>query len=103
MEACLEISHERCSILNKYVSYGIHMSHYSPSIGISTYSIRYWELRIRRSGIRDLRDIFLDYFQSQSDVDDLTFDKTLPISACMHEINMPRSKLKDMVANATAL
>jgi hypothetical protein len=38
-----------------------HNTPWSPAIGSATSSIRYWDLRIKRGGIRDKNDALLDY------------------------------------------
>jgi hypothetical protein len=45
-----------------------HNTHWSPAIGRATSSIRYWDLRIKRGGIRDKKGILLDYYYELSGV-----------------------------------
>jgi hypothetical protein len=79
-----------------------HNTPWSPAIGRATSSIRYWDLRIKRCGIRDKNDTLLDYYRELSDVE-AEFDIYLTIRECIHQINNARSKLKDAVNNAVDL
>jgi hypothetical protein len=79
-----------------------HNTPWSPAIGRATSSIRYWDLRIKRGGIRDKNDALLDYYYDLSGVE-AEFDIYLTIRECIHQINNARSKLKDVVNNATEL
>jgi hypothetical protein len=45
-----------------------HNTPWSPAIGRATSSIRYWDLRIKRGGIRDKNDALLDYYYDLSGV-----------------------------------
>jgi hypothetical protein len=45
-----------------------HNTPWSPAIGRATRSIRYWDLRIKRGGIRDKNDALMDYYYDLSDV-----------------------------------
>jgi hypothetical protein len=79
-----------------------HDTPWSPAIGSATSSIRYWDLRIKRGRIREKNDTLLDYYRDLSDVE-AEFDISLTIRECIHQINNARSKLKDVVINATEL
>jgi hypothetical protein len=79
-----------------------HDTPWSPAIGRATCSIRYWDLRIKRGGIRDKNDTLLDYYRDLSDVE-AEFEISLTIRGCIHQINNARSKFKDVVINATEL
>jgi hypothetical protein len=79
-----------------------HNTPWSPAIGRATSSIRYWDLRIKRGGIRDKNDTLLDYYRELSDVE-AEFDISLTIRECVHQISNARSKLKDVVYNAVDL
>jgi hypothetical protein len=77
-----------------------HNTPWSPVIGRATISIRYWDLCIKRNGIRDKNDALLDYYYDLSGVG-AEFDISLTVRECIHQINNARSKLKDVVNNAT--
>jgi hypothetical protein len=79
-----------------------HTTPWSPAIGRATSSIRYWDLRIKRGGIRDTNDTLLDYHHELSGVG-AEFDIYLTVRLCIHQINNARSKLKDVVNNAVDL
>jgi hypothetical protein len=79
-----------------------HITLWSPAIGRATSSIRYWDLRIKRGGVRAKNDTLLDYYREQSDVES-EFDVFLNLRECIHQINNARAKLKDVVLNATEL
>jgi hypothetical protein len=51
-----------CLLKNK------HNTPWSTTIGRATSSIRYWDLRIKRGGIRDKNDALLDYYYDLSGV-----------------------------------
>jgi hypothetical protein len=79
-----------------------HNTPWSPAIGRATISIRYWDLRIKRGGIRDKNDTLLDYYYELSGLG-AEFDISLTVRECIHHINNVRSKLKDVVNNAVEL
>jgi hypothetical protein len=79
-----------------------HNTSWSPAIGRATSSIRLWDLRIKRGGIRDKNDALLDYEYDLSGVG-AEFDISLTIRECIHQINNARSKLKDVVNTAIEL
>jgi hypothetical protein len=82
-----------CLLKNK------HNTPWSPVIGRATSSIRYWDFRIKRGGIRDKNDTLLKYYHELSGVG-AEFYISLTIRECIHQINNARSKLKDVVINA---
>jgi hypothetical protein len=79
-----------------------HNTPWSPAIGRATSSIRYWDLHIKRGGIRDKHDTLLDYYYEFSGVG-AEFDISLTVRECIHQINNALSKLKDVVNNAMEL
>jgi hypothetical protein len=79
-----------------------HITPWSPAIGCVTSSIRYWDLRNKRGGIRDKNDTLLDYYRELSDVE-AEFEISLTIRECIHQIINARSKLKDVVNNSMDL
>jgi hypothetical protein len=79
-----------------------HNTPWSPAIGRATISIRYWDLRIKRGGIRDKNYTLLDYYHELSGVG-AEFDISLTVRECIHQINNARSKLKDVVNNVVDL
>jgi hypothetical protein len=60
-----------------------------PAIGRATSSIRYWDLQIKRGGIRDKDDALLDYYYELSGVG-AEFDISLTVRECIHQINNAR-------------
>jgi hypothetical protein len=79
-----------------------HTTPWSPDIGRATSSIRYWDFRIKRGEIHDKNDALLDYYYELCGVG-AEFDISLTVRECIHQINNARSKLKDVVYNATKL
>jgi hypothetical protein len=79
-----------------------HNTHWSPSIGRATSSLRYWDLHIKRGGIRDKNGTLLDYYYELYGVG-AEFDISVTVRECIHQINNARSKLKDVVNNAVDL
>jgi hypothetical protein len=79
-----------------------HNTPWSPSIGRTTSSIRYWDLHIKRGGIRDKNDTLLDYYHDHSDVE-AEYDVYLTHREYIHQISNARSKLKHVVTNETEL
>jgi hypothetical protein len=83
----------------------IHKTHATPwtkSLGQATHSIRYWDARITRRGIRDNGDKVLDYYILQSNVDKVRFCTTLTVTACIYQLNNRRSQLKDILKDASS-
>jgi hypothetical protein len=66
-----------------------HNTHWSAAIGRATSSIRYWDLRIKRGGIRDKNDALLDFYYDLSGVG-AEFDISLTVRECIHQINNAR-------------
>jgi hypothetical protein len=79
-----------------------HTTPWSPAIGRATSSIRYWDLHIKRGGIREKNDAMLDYYYDLSGVG-AEFDISLTVQECIHQINNARLKLKDVVNTAIEL
>jgi hypothetical protein len=79
-----------------------HATPWSPAIGRAIITFRYWDLRIKRGGRRDISETILDYYFSQSEVE-VDLDVSLYLRECIHHINNARAKLKGVVANATEL
>jgi hypothetical protein len=79
-----------------------HNTPWSPAICRATSSIRYWDLRIKRGGIRDKHDALLDYYYDLSGVG-AEFDISLTVREFIHQINNARSKLKYVVNTAIEL
>jgi hypothetical protein len=81
----------------------IHKTHTTPwtkFIGQATHSIRYWDARITRRGIRDNDDPVLNYYILQFNVNKERFDTTMTITACIHQLTNARSQLKDVLNDA---
>jgi hypothetical protein len=79
-----------------------HDTPWSPAIGRAKSSVRYWDVRIKQGGICDKNDTLLDYYRAHSDAE-AEYDISLTLRECIHQINNARSKLKDVVTNATEL
>jgi hypothetical protein len=79
-----------------------HTTPWLPATGRATSTIIYWDLQIKRGGIRDRSGILLDYYLGQSDIE-AKFDVSLHLRECIHHINNARAKLKYIVANTTEL
>jgi hypothetical protein len=56
---------------------------WSPAIGRVTRSIIYWDLHIKRGGIRDKHDVLLEYYYHLSGVG-AEFDISLTVRECIH-------------------
>jgi hypothetical protein len=77
--------------------------HTDPPIGRATRDIRYWDMIIKLLGVRDPTNDLLNYYLSKSGVENSAFDHNLPLEACIHQINNTRSKLKNVIKQATQL
>jgi hypothetical protein len=73
---------------------------WTKSLGQATHSIRYWEARIIRRGILDNDDAVLNYYLSRYIVDKESFDTTMTITSCIHQLTNARSRLKDALKDA---
>jgi hypothetical protein len=71
-------------------------------LGQSTHSIRYWDARIVRCGIRENDDDVLNYYLLRSNVDKEMFDTTMTITTCIHQLTNARIQLKDVLKDATS-
>jgi hypothetical protein len=78
----------------------LHTTTWYKSIGTATRAIRYWDIRIKRKGVRDLNDGVLNHYLSQSNIDVEAFDKNLSMSYCHRQATNTRAKLKDVVPYA---
>jgi hypothetical protein len=65
---------------------------WSPAIGMATQSIQYCDIRIKRKGERNSRDLVLNFYLSKSDVDRDAHDKPLPIQEFIKQLNYSRHK-----------
>jgi hypothetical protein len=61
-----------------------HNTPWSPAIGRAASSIKYWDLRITRGGIRDKHGTLMDYYREISDVG-AEFEISLTIRECIHQ------------------
>jgi hypothetical protein len=59
-----------------------HLTPWTKSIGAGKNAIRYWDVRVQRSGERRPHDRVLNYYLAKSDVHVKTFDKPLPLTEC---------------------
>jgi hypothetical protein len=69
-------------------------------LGTATPSVRYWDIRIKREGVRNHLDLVLNFYLIKSDVYREAHDRTLSMQECTRQLNFSRHKLKDVVANA---
>jgi hypothetical protein len=69
-------------------------------LGQATHSIRYWDARIIRRGIRNNDDAVLKYYLLRSNFDKERFDTKITITACIHQLTNVRSQLKDVLKDA---
>jgi hypothetical protein len=60
-------------------------------------------MRIKLIGVRDPDNDLLNYYLQKPDVEISALDHTLPLEACIHQIENERSKLKDVIKQATQL
>jgi hypothetical protein len=60
-----------------------HDTPWSPAIGCATSSIRYWDLRIKRGGVREKSNTLMDYYRDLSDVE-AEFGISLTIREYIH-------------------
>jgi hypothetical protein len=74
-----------------------HATPWTKSLGQATHSIRYWDVRITRRGIRDNDDAILNYYLSRSNVDKESFDTMMNSTSCIHQLTNARSQLKDVL------
>jgi hypothetical protein len=78
----------------------LHATPWTKSLGQATHSIRYWDARIIRRGIRNNDDTVLNYYLLRSNVDRERFDTTMTINACIHQLTNSRSQLKDILKDS---
>jgi hypothetical protein len=65
---------------------------------MATQATRYWDVRIKRQGKRDLSDLVLIFYLMKSDVDKEAHDCALSVQECIRKLNFSGQKLKDVVA-----
>jgi hypothetical protein len=81
----------------------LHKAHATPwakSLGQATYTISYWDARISRRGTREYDDEVVNYYRARSNVDKESFDITMTLTACIHQLNNARRQLKDVLKEA---
>jgi hypothetical protein len=81
----------------------LHKTHATPwanSLGQATHTIRYWDARISRRGIRAYDDVVVNYYLARSNVDKERLDITMTMTACIHQLNNARRQLKDVLKDA---
>jgi hypothetical protein len=74
-----------------------HATPWTESISKATHSIRYWDARLARKGVRNNQDVILNYYLAHSDVEFESFDKNLTIRECFSEIRNARARFKDIL------
>jgi hypothetical protein len=77
-----------------------HTTPWSKSLGQATHTIRYWDARISRRGIRAYDDVVVNYYLARSKVDKERLDITMTTTACIHQLNNARRQLKDVLKDA---
>jgi hypothetical protein len=77
-----------------------HATQWTKSMGQATHSIRYWDARIIRRGIRNNDDAVLNYYLLRSNVDRERFDIKMTITDCIHQLKNSRSQLKGVLKDA---
>jgi hypothetical protein len=77
-----------------------HASPWTKSLGQATQSIRYWDARIIRRGMRNNNDAVLNYYLLSSNMDREMFDTKMTITGCTHQLTNSRSQLKDVLKDA---
>jgi hypothetical protein len=77
-----------------------HVTPLTESISKATHTIRYWDARLARKGVRDIHDVVLNYYLAHSDVEVECFDKTLTIRECFSEMRNTRARFKDILRDA---
>jgi hypothetical protein len=97
--AAMRYAEKSCSLRKQ------HITPWAKSIGAGTNAIRYWDVRVKRSGEKHPHDRVLNYYLSRLDVDANTFDKPLLLTECRNQANNARAKLtntlKDVKDNST--
>jgi hypothetical protein len=81
----------------------LHKTHATPwakSLGQATHTIRYWDTRISRRGIRAYDDVVVNYYLAISNVDKERLDITMTTMARIHQLNNARRQLKDVLKDA---
>jgi hypothetical protein len=78
----------------------VHDTPWAKSLVQATHTIRYWDVRISRRGTREYDDGVVNYYLAISNVDKERFDITMPITACIHQLNNARRQLKDVLKEA---
>jgi hypothetical protein len=89
-----DITRSMLSAAKKCGNHSKKRTPWSPALGMATQSIRYWDIRIKRKGERNPRDLVLNYYLSRADVDREAHDKPLSIQECIKQLNFSRHKLK---------
>jgi hypothetical protein len=83
--------------------YNLHKAHATPwakSLGQATHTIRYWDVRIACRGNGEYDYEMLNCYLSRSKIDKESFDRTLSVMACIHQLNNARIQLKDVLKDA---
>jgi hypothetical protein len=78
-----------------------HATPWAKLLGQATYSIRYWDARIIRHGIRNNDNTVLIYYILISNVNRERFHTTMTIT-CIHQLTNSRSQLKYVLKDANS-
>jgi hypothetical protein len=73
---------------------------WTASISKATHTIRYWDARLARKGVRYNQDVIVNYYLAHSYVEVECFDKTLTIRECFSEMRNARARFKDILRDA---
>jgi hypothetical protein len=95
-----DITRSMLSATNQCNLRKMHTEPWSPTIGLATNAINYWDVRIKHKGDRNPISGVLKYYLSLSDVEAGAHDKPLSVEECIKQINQARQNLKYVVANA---
>jgi hypothetical protein len=77
-----------------------HATPWTASTSKATHTIRYWDARLARKGIRDIHYVILNYYLPHSYVEVEYFGKTLTIRECFSEMRNVRARFKDILRDA---
>jgi hypothetical protein len=71
----------KCGIKNK------KPTPWSPTLGMATQAIRYWDVILKRQGKRDPSDLVLNFYLMKSDLEKEAHDCALSAQECIRQLN----------------
>jgi hypothetical protein len=77
-----------------------HATTWTASIIKATHTIRYWDARLARKGVRDIHDVIINYCLAHSYVEVECFDKTFTPRECFSEMRNARARFQDILRDA---